>query len=68
MRTVKCGGDCGKALVRVSDDNGKTVLSPVKGGRADISRAVQGRELTVEIVDFKSLTHLEIIPLVLAKG
>jgi len=67
LRTVKCGGDCGKALVRVSDGNGKTHLSPVKGGRADISRAVQGRELTVEIVDFKSLNHLEIIPLVLAK-
>jgi hypothetical protein len=67
LRTVKCGGDCGKALVRVSDGNGKTHLAPVKGGRADISRAVQGRELTVEIVDFKSLNHLEIIPLVLAK-
>jgi hypothetical protein len=68
LRTVKCGGDCGKALVRVSNENGKTHLSPVRGGRADISRAVQGRELMVEIVDFKSLTHLEIIPLVLAKG
>ena len=27
LRPVKCGGDCGEALVRVSDDNGKTALS-----------------------------------------
>jgi len=67
LRLIRCGGDCDLAQVRVSDGNGKSGQFPVRAGRADISRAVQGRELTVEIVDFKSLNHLEIIPLVLAK-
>jgi hypothetical protein len=67
LRLIRCGGDCDQAQVRVSDGNGKSGQFPVRGGRANISRAVQGRELTVEIADFKSLNHLEIIPLVLAK-
>lgn len=67
LRLIRCGGDCDQAQVRVSDGNGKSGQFPVEGGRAKISRAVQGRELTVEIVDFKSLNHLEIVPLVLAK-
>jgi hypothetical protein len=66
LRLVRCGGDCDQAQVRVSG-NGKSGQFPVRGGRAAISRAVQGRELLIEIVDFKSLDHLEIIPQVLAK-
>lgn len=67
LRLIRCGGECDGAQVRVSNDDGKLDQFSVLRGRANISRAVQGRELTVEIVDFKSLTHLEIIPLVLAK-
>jgi hypothetical protein len=67
LRLIRCGGECDEAQVRVSDGNGKSGQFPVRGGRSTVSRNVQGRELTIEIVDFKSLNHLEIIPLVLAK-
>ena len=67
LRLVRCGGDCSEAQVRVSDEHGKTALSSVRNGRADVSREVQGREITLEIAGFKTLTHLEITPLVLAK-
>lgn len=67
LRLVRCGGKTVGAQVKVSDGNGGAGYYDVEEGRAGVSREVQGRELTIEIADFETLDHLEIVPLVLHK-
>ena len=67
LRLLRCGGKSAGAQVKVSDDNGGANYSDVIEGRAAVSRKVQGREITIEITDFGTLDHLEIVPLVLTK-
>ncbi len=67
LRLLRCGGSTTGAQVKVSDDQGGAGYFDVEKGRAGVSREVQGRELTIEIADFETLDHLEIVPLVLAK-
>ncbi len=66
VRIVRCGGDTRGAQVKVSS-NGDANYADVQGGVAEVDRSVQGRELVVEITDFKTLDHLEIVPIILAK-
>ena len=67
LRLLRCGGKTKGATVKVSNGNGSAGHYDVVGGRAAISREVQGRELVVEISDFETLDHMEIVPLVLHK-
>ena len=67
LRLLRCGGKTVGAQVKVSNGNGSAGYYDVEGGRAAVSRKVQGRELTIEITDFETLGHLEIVPLVLHK-
>jgi hypothetical protein len=67
LRLLRCGGKTWEAQVRVSNGNGSAGYYDVEGGRAAVSREVQGREITIEISDFESLDHLEIVPLILSK-
>ena len=67
IRLLRCGGETTGAEVRVSDGNGTSDYAPVERGRAAISRKVQAREILIEISDFESLDHLEIVPLILHK-
>jgi hypothetical protein len=67
LRLLRCGGKTVGAQVKVSNGNGSAGYYDVEEGRAGVSREVQGRELTVEIADFESLDHLEIVPLILHK-
>ena len=67
LRLVRCGGKTTGATVKVSNGNGSAGYYPVKDGRAGISREIQGREITIDITDFETLDHLEIVPLVLHK-
>ena len=67
LRLVRCGGKTDQARVRVFSDTGLEETKPVIGGRADISRLVQGREITVDIAGFETLNFLQIVPLILAK-
>jgi hypothetical protein len=64
LRLVRCGGQSTGAQVRVSS-NRDAGFYDVENGRAAVSREIQGRELTIEIADFETLDHLEIVPLVL---
>ena len=67
LRLLRCGGKTRGAKVRVSNGNGSAGYYDVENGRAGVSRDVQGRELLIEITDFESLDHLEIIPTILHK-
>jgi hypothetical protein len=67
LRLLRCGGKSVGAQVKVSNGNGGAGYYDVENGRAAVSREVQGRELTIEIADFETLDHLEIVPLVLHK-
>jgi hypothetical protein len=67
IRLLRCGGKTVGAQVKVSDDNGGAGYYDVEDGRAGVSREVQGREITIEITDFETLDHLEIVPQVLHK-
>lgn len=67
LRLLRCGGKTVGAQVKVSNSNGSAGYFDIEGGRAAVSRKVQGRELTIEITDFETLGHLEIVPLVLQK-
>ena len=67
VRLLRCGGENDEAEVKVSDDQGNADYAPVIDNVAAVSREVEGREIFVEISDFQTLDHLEIIPLVLAK-
>ena len=67
LRLLRCGGKTTGAQVKVSNGNGSAGYYEVEGGRAAVSREVQGREIIIEITDFKTLDHLEIVPLVLHK-
>ena len=67
LRLVRCGGKCDQARVRVSSDTGLEEIKDVVGGRASISRKVQGREITLDIAGFETLNFLQIVPLILAK-
>ena len=66
LRLLRCGGKTYGAQVKVSNGNGSAGYYDVEGGRAATSLEVHGRELTIEITDFETLDHLEIIPLVLS--
>jgi len=67
LRLLRCGGKTHGARVRVSNGNGSAGYYDVEGGRAGASREVQGREITIDITDFETLDHLEIVPLILSK-
>lgn len=67
LRLLRCGGKSVGAQVKVSNGNGSAGYYDVEGGRAAVSRDIQGREITIEIADFETLDHLEIVPLVLHK-
>lgn len=67
LRLLRCGGSTTGAQVKVSNGNGSAGYYEVENGRAAVSRKVQGRELTIEIADFETLDHLEIVPLILQK-
>lgn len=67
LRLLRCGGKTAGAQTKVSDDNGGAGYYDVEEGRAGVSREVQGREITIEITDFGTLDHLEIIPTILHK-
>lgn len=67
LRLLRCGGKSTGAQVKVSNGNGSAGYYDVEDGRAAVSREVQGREITIEIADFETLDHLEIVPLVLHK-
>jgi len=67
LRLLRCGGKTAGAQVQVSDDQDRAGYFDVEGGRAWVSRDIQGRELTIKIADFETLDHLELIPLILAK-
>jgi hypothetical protein len=67
LRLLRCGGKTTEAQVKVSNGNGSAGYYDVEDGRAAVSREVQGREITIEIADFETLDHLEIVPTVLAK-
>jgi len=66
IRIVRCGGETRGAQVKVSS-NGHANYANVHDSVAAVDRSVQGRELVLEITDFKELNHLEIVPMVLAK-
>jgi len=67
LRLLRCGGKTAGGQVKVSNGNGSAGYYDVEDGRAAVSREVQGREITIEISDFTTLDHLEIVPLVLHK-
>jgi hypothetical protein len=67
IRLLRLGGKTVGAKVRVSNGNGSVGYYDVEDGRAGVSREVQGREITIDITDFESLDHFEIVPLVLHK-
>ncbi len=66
IRIVRCGGDTEGAQVKVSS-NGDANYAEVIDGVAGISRDVQGKDLIVEISDFREINHIEIVPTILAK-
>jgi hypothetical protein len=66
LRVLRCGGDNEGARVKVSS-NGSAAYADLEENRAMIPHNVQGREITVEITDFETLDHLELIPHVLVK-
>ena len=67
LRLLRCGGKTTGAQVKVSNGNGSAGYCDVEDGRAAVSRKVQSREITIEITDFETLDHLEIIPTILHK-
>ena len=67
LRLLRLGGKTDGAQVKVSNGNGGAGYYPVEEGRVAVSREVQGREITIEITDFESLDHLEIIQTILHK-
>jgi hypothetical protein len=67
LRSLRLGGECANARVRVSNGNGSEGFADVEQGVATVPREVQGREITIDIADFESLNHLEIVPMVLAR-
>jgi len=66
VRIVRCGGDTEGAQVKVSS-NGHANYAEVIEGVAGVSRDVQGKDLIVEISDFKEINHIEIVPTILTK-
>ena len=67
LRLLRCGGKTVGAQVKVSNGNGSAGYSDVEDGRAAVSQKVQGREITIDVADFETLDHLEIIPTILHK-
>jgi hypothetical protein len=67
LRLLRLGGKTDGAQVKVSNGNGSAGYYDVVDGRAGVSREVQGREITIDISDFETLDHLELVPLILAK-
>lgn len=67
LRLLRCGGDNGNAQVKASDDKGGADYADVIDNIAQVSRDVQGREIVIEITDFETIDHFELVPTVLAK-
>lgn len=66
VRIVRCGGDTEGAQVKVSS-NGHANYAKVIEGVASVDSDVQGKDLIVEISDFKEINHIEIVPTILNK-
>lgn len=67
VHLLRLGGECEQARVKVSNGNGNAGYFDSEQGRVSVSRDIQGREITIEISDFETLNHLEIVPKVLAR-
>jgi hypothetical protein len=63
LRLGKCGDDV-QARVQAGEDEG---YFEVDRGRVQVSRNLQGREMTLDIVDFERLSQVEIAALILAR-
>lgn len=66
LRAVRLEGN-DEATVKVTTGGGKEGFFEVDRGKVAVSRDLQDREFTLDIADFERLSHLEIVPLVLAK-
>lgn len=64
IRRVKVNNDSANVIVSASIDRD---VSPNHPDGAFITGLVEGVELTIDIVDFERLSHIEIIPLILAR-
>ena len=68
IRGIQYGQGGKNTRVRVLSDEGNVgVFTPERDGRVVVSRDIQGREFTIDIMDFEELSHCEIVPLRLAR-
>jgi hypothetical protein len=67
LRSIRLGGNSNGARVRVITGQGDEGLFSSDKGKVQVSRDLEDRELTVDILGFKELSHLEIVPLYLVK-
>lgn len=67
VHTVNLGGYAGEAQVKVSNGNGKSCLCRKRLGDFQASNTVEGSELIIDVADFKELSYLEVVPLILWK-
>ena len=65
LRAMRLGVTGDEATVRLATDKGNEGFYPVKGDQVPISSDVEGRNWTVDIVDFDELSFMEIIALIL---
>lgn len=67
IRTIRVGGNVDGAKVRVANEDGDEEYYDVERGRVTVSKGLQGRELTIDIMDFERLDQFEMVPLVMSK-
>lgn len=69
IRGIQYGRGGKDTRVRVLSDEGNVgVFTPERdNNRVVVSRDIQGREFTIDIMDFEELSHCEIVPLRLAR-
>jgi hypothetical protein len=69
IRGIQYGQGGKNTRVRVQVKDGKTgIFEPKRDeNRVVVSRDIQGREFTIDIMDFEELSHCEIVPLMLAR-
>jgi hypothetical protein len=69
IRGIQYGQGGGDTRVRVQSEDGTVgVFKPERDeNRVVVSRDIQGREFTIDIMDFEELSHCEITPLRLAR-
>ena len=65
LRAMKLEASGDDVLVRLATDRGDEGFFSLDGDQVPISRAVQGREFNIDIIDFDELSFMEIIPLIL---